>query len=316
MDTKTASLDYFSKEHNQLRRAIREVVTKEIIPNIDQWEEEGEFPRSLYSLFGELGFLGVGYPEALGGSGGDLFDLVLFTEELMRSGSGGLTAGLCSLFIGLPPILKKGTPAQIEKYAKPVFAGRRIAALGITEPGCGSDVANLTTTAVKKGDYYLVNGTKTFITSGVRADQLTCAVRTGGPGAKGISFLVIDSNTPGYSVGRRLKKMGWWASDTAEIFLDDCRVPMENLIGEENKGFYTIMENFQTERLFLSVMANMTAQLALEEAMAYTKERQAFGKTLKDFQVTRHRLVDMATLVEVSREFTYRVAARMNAGEN
>ena len=316
MDKKAAALDYFSKEHNQLRRAIREVVTKEILPNIAQWEEEGEFPKTLYSLFGELGFLGVGYPEAVGGSGGDLFDLIVLTEELMGAGSGGLTAGLCSLFIGLPPILKKGTPEQIEKYAKPVFAGKRIAALGITEPGCGSDVANLSTTAVRDGDHYVVNGAKTFITSGVRADQLTCAVRTGGPGAKGISFLVIDSDTPGYSVGRGLKKMGWWASDTAEIFFDNCRVPVENLVGEENKGFYTIMENFQAERLFLSIMANMTAQLALEEALAYTKDRQAFGKSLRDFQVTRHRLVDMATLVEVSREFTYRVAARMNAGEN
>ena len=309
-------MNYFSKEQERTRKAVREVVTKEILPHIQDWEEAEEFPKSLYSIFGELGFLGLGYPESVGGSGGDIFDMVLMTEELMRAGSGGLTAGLCSLSIALPPIVKKGSPEQIEEFVKPVFDGKRIAALGITEPGCGSDVASLTTTAERRGDHYIVNGSKTFITSGVRADQLTTAVRTGGPGAKGISFLVIETDTPGYSVGKKLKKMGWWASDTAEIYFDNCRVPAANLIGEENKGFYTIMENFQTERLFLSVMANETARLALEEALAYTKERSAFGRTLKEFQVTRHKLVDMATLVEVSREYTYAVAARMNGGEN
>ena len=307
-------LSYFTKEQERLRKAVRDVMKKEVLPHINEWEEAGEFPKSLYPLFGELGFFGVGFPEEVGGSGGNLFDMVLVTEELMRAGSGGFTAGLLSLAIGLPPILKKGNPEQIEKFAKPVFRGERIAALGITEPGCGSDVAGLQTTAVKDGDHYVVNGSKTFITSGIRADQLTAAVRTGGEGTKGISFLVIDAKTPGYSVGRPLKKMGWWASDTAEIFFDDCRVPVENLIGQENMGFYTIMENFQTERLFLSIMANMTAQLALDEALDYTKSRKAFGKTLNGFQVTRHKLVEMATLVEVSREFTYRVTAKMNAG--
>ena len=283
-------LSYFTAEHKQLRKSIREVIKKEVLPYINAWEEEGEFPRALYPLFGELGFFGVGFPEEVGGSGGDIFDMVVLTEELMRAGSGGFTAGLLSLAIGLPPILKKGTPEQIEKFAKPVFRGERISALGITEPGCGSDVASLQTTAVKEGDHYIVNGSKTFITSGMRADQLTAAVRTGEKGAKGISFLLIEKETPGYSVGRPLKKMGWWASDTAEIFFDNCRVPASNLIGQENMGFYTIMENFQAERLFLSIMANMTAQLALEEALSYTKEREAFGKKLNGFQVTRHKI--------------------------
>jgi len=307
---------YFTQEHNQLRMSIREVVKKEVIPNIDEWEEAGEFPLSMYRLFGDLGFLGVGYPEDAGGSGGDVFDNIILMEELMRSGSGGFTAGIGSFGIALPPIVKKGTPEQKKKFTFPVFAGKRISALGITEPGCGSDVANLQTTAVKDGDHYIVNGSKTFITSGVRADQLTCAVRTGEEGSKGISFLVIETDTPGYSVGRGLKKMGWWASDTAEIFFDNCRVPVENLIGEENKGFYIIMENFQMERLSLTVMANMTALMALEQSLAYTKDRKAFGKNLQGFQVIRHKLVDMATLVEVSREFTYRVAAKMNAGQD
>ncbi|RJP75325.1 MAG: acyl-CoA dehydrogenase [Desulfobacteraceae bacterium] len=307
---------YFTKEHDLLRSALRDWVKKEILPNIEEWEEAGEFPRELYEKAGELGFLGIGFPEDVGGASGDVFDAIILNEELMRSGSGGLAAGLGSLGIALPPIIHKGTPEQKERFAKPVIAGKRIAALGVTEPGGGSDVANIRTTAVRDGDHYIVNGSKTFITSGVRADQLTCAVRTGGEGAHGISFLVIESDTPGYSVGKKLKKTGWWASDTAEIFLDDCRVPAENLIGEENMGFYTIMENFQMERLQLCVMANMTAQMALGEAMKYVKERKAFGKSLSGFQVTRHKLADMATLVEASREFTYRIAAKIDAGEN
>lgn len=305
---------YFTREQQRLRKAARELIKKEVLPHIDEWEEAGGFPREMYPLFGDLGFLGVGFDEAIGGSGGDVFDLIAVTEELMRSGSGGFAAGIGSLNIALPPIVRRGTPAQKERFVRPVLAGQRIAALGVTEPGGGSDVANLQTTAVRDGDHYVVNGSKTFITSGVRADQLTCAVRTGDPGAHGISFLVIEKETPGYAVGRSLKKTGWWASDTAEIFFDNCRVPAENLIGEENRGFYAIMENFQMERLTLSVMANMTAQMALEEAMAYTRNRTAFGKPLQGFQVTRHKLVDMATLVEVSREYTYRVAARINAG--
>jgi acyl-CoA dehydrogenase len=313
---KTKELNYFTKEQELTRKAIRDVIKKEVLPFIDEWEEAGEFPKALYTLFGDLGFLGISYPEEMGGSGGDVFDMIVMCEEMMRSGSGGFAAGIGSLNIALPPIVKKGTAEQKERFVRPVLEGRRIAALGITEPSGGSDVANLQTTAIKDGGCYIVNGSKTFITSGVRADQLTCAVRTGKPGAHGISFLVIEKETPGYSVSQGLKKTGWWASDTAEIFFDNCRVPAENLIGEENGGFYTIMENFQMERLQLSVMANITAQLALEEAANYTKERMAFGKPLQAFQVTRHKLVDMATLVEVSREFTYRVASKMNTGLN
>jgi acyl-CoA dehydrogenase len=313
---KASYQQYFGKSHEMVRQSVREFVKKEILPFIDEWEEAGEFPRALYKKAADIGILGTGYPEAYGGIPGDIFFQIAVAEELMRSGSGGLAAGLGSLNIALPPILTAGTEEQKYRFVKPVLAGEKIAALAITEPGGGSDVANLKTTAVRQGNSFVVNGGKTFITSGCRADQITCAVRTGGEGAHGISLLVIESTTPGYSVSGKLKKTGWWASDTAEIYFDDCRVPIENLLGKEGSGFYTIMENFQGERLVLAVMANMTAQLALEASIAYVKEREAFGRKLKGFQVTRHKLVDMATLVEVSREFTYRVAAKIDAGES
>lgn len=308
--------EYFGETHNLVRQTVRRFVEREIKPFVDEWEEQGEFPIELYHKAGETGILGIGYPDAYGGSGGDVFLKIAASEEMMRCGSGGVAAGLGSLDIAIPPILAMGTEEQKSRFVPPVLKGDKIAALGITEPNVGSDVANIRTRAVRKGNHYVVNGSKMFITSGARANQLTCAVRTGGEGYKGISLLVIDSDTPGYSVSKKLKKMGWWASDTAQIFFDDCRVPVENLLGKEGKGFYGIMENFQDERLQLAVMANMTAQLALEESIKYAREREAFGRPLTGFQVTRHKLVDMATLVEASREFTYRIAAKIGAGEN
>ncbi len=306
--------EYFGKAHALVRKSVKEFVDKEIKPYIDEWEEAGEFPCELYRKAADVDILGIGYPEEVGGIPGDIFFKVAASEELMRSGSGGLVAGLGSLDIAIPPIVRHGSAEQKERFVKPVIAGDKIAALAITEPGGGSDVANIKTTAVKDGDYYIVNGNKTFITSGCRADQVTCAVRTGAGGAHGISFVVIEKGTPGFSVSQKLKKTGWWASDTAELFFDDCPVPAKNLIGGENQGFYLIMENFQFERLSLAIMANMTAQLAYEEAFRYAKEREAFGKPLAGFQATRHKLADMATLLEVSREFTYRVAAKIDAG--
>ncbi len=308
--------EYFGKAHELVRKSVKEFVEKEIKPFIEEWEEAGEFPRELYKKAAGVDILGIGYPEEVGGTPGDIFFKVAVSEELMRSGSGGLVAGLGSLDIAIPPIIRHGSADQKERFVKPVIAGDKIAALAITEPGGGSDVAHLKTTAVKKGDHYIVNGNKTFITSGCRADQVTCAVRTGEAGAHGISFLVIEKDTPGYAASQKLKKTGWWASDTAELFFDNCSVPAENLIGGENQGFYMIMENFQFERLSLAIMANMTAQMAYEEAAQYAKEREAFGKPLAGFQVTRHKLVDMATLLEISREFTYRVAAKIDAGSD
>ncbi|MBA2880473.1 acyl-CoA dehydrogenase [Desulfosalsimonas propionicica] len=306
---------YFSKQHDMLRKAVREFVRKEIAPFVDDWEEQGGFPRELYKKVGELGYSSVSYPEDVGGSGGDLFEEIVVNEEFMRGGSPGLVASLYSHGIALPPLIKYGTPEQKEKFVKPVVAGDRVAALAVTEPGGGSDVASLQTTAVPDKDCYIVNGSKTFITSAINADQITCAVRTGGDGAHGISLLVIEADTPGYSVSDKLKKTGWWTSDTGQIFFDDCRVPVENRIGEENKGFYYQMENFQSERLAMAVQSNMISRMCLEEAIKYAKKRTAFGKTLTGFQVTRHKIAEMATRVEASSEFTYRVAAMVNAGE-
>ncbi len=307
---------YFTESHDMVRKSVREFIKKEVLPFIDDWEEAGGFPREMYRKAADMDILGIGFPEEYGGIPGDVFYRVAVTEELMRSGSGGFVAGLGSLNIAIPPILSMGTDEQKQRFVPPVLAGEKIAALGITEPGGGSDVASLQTTAVKKGDHYVLNGSKTFITSATVADFVTCAVRTGGEGARGISLMVVEAGSPGYSVSDKFKKTGWWASDTAEIFFDDCKVPVENLLGEENNGFYGIMANFQSERLALAIMANMTARLALEEALKYAKERTAFGKTLTGFQVNRHKLVDMATLVEVSTEFTYRVAAKIGAGIN
>lgn len=276
-----------------------------------------KLPRELYLKAGAAGILGIGYPEALGGShAGDLFAKVAASEELMRCGSGGLVAGLGSLDIGLPPIVKWARPDVRDRVVPQVLSGEKISALAVTEPGGGSDVANLQTRAVRDGEFYRVSGSKTFITSGVRADFYTVAVRTGAPGFGGISLLLIEKGTPGFTIGRQLKKMGWWASDTAELFFDDCRVPVGNLIGAENMGFACIMGNFQSERLALALMANMTSQLALEESLKWAREREAFGKPIGKFQVIKHRLAEMATALEVSREFTYRQAAKMAAGQS
>jgi len=309
--------EYFDPSHQMVRDSVRRFVEREILPDIDAWEEAESFPRELYLKAGAAGILGIGYPEALGGSHeGDLFAKVAASEELMRCGSAGLVAGLGSLDIGLPPIVKWARPEVRERVVPQVLSGEKISALAITEPGGGSDVANLQTRAVRDGDVYRVSGSKTFITSGVRADFYTVAVRTGAPGFGGVSLLLIEKGTPGFSVGRQLKKMGWWASDTAELFFDDCRVPVGNLIGAENMGFACIMGNFQSERLALALMANMTSQLALEEALKWAREREAFGKPIGKFQVIKHRLAEMATALEVSREFTYRQAAKMAAGQS
>lgn len=306
---------YFGETQNMVRDTVRKFVSKEITPNVVQWERDEELPRSLYQKAGEAGILGIGYPEELGGTGQDVFSKVAAGEEMMRCGSGGVAASIGSLDIGLPPIVQWGSPELKERICPAVLRGEKIQCLAITEPSGGSDVANIKTRAVKDGDHYVVNGSKTFITSGVNADYYTVAVRTGGEGYGGISLLLVEKGTPGFGVGKKLKKMGWWASDTAELFFEDCRVPVTNLIGQENAGFYVIMSNFQMERLNLAVMANVTSELALEECMSYVKEREAFGKPIAKFQVIKHKIADMATQLEASREFTYRTAAKIAAGE-
>lgn len=313
------SLSYFNETHEMVRDTARRFVEREVKPYVDDWEEAGHFPRDLYEKAGALGLLGIGYPEDLGGSGGDVFQKVAWIEELMRAGSGGLAASLGSLDIGLPPMVRFGSEDLRRKVVPQVLSGEKIAALAITEPGGGSDVANLQTKAhremVNGREVFVVNGAKTFITSGCRADFYTAAVRTGAEGYGGVSLLLVPRETPGFSASAPLRKMGWWASDTAELSFENCVVPVENLIGEENQGFRIITSNFQSERLTLAVMANMTGELAFEAARAYAQERKAFGAALTAHQTIRHKLADMATLLEASREFTYRCAARMEAGE-
>ena len=309
------SLDYFDETHEMVRDTARKFIAREVVPYLEDWEAQEEFPRELYRKAAEAGFMGLGFPEEYGGTPGDIFHRVAMTEEFIRCGSIGLMAGLFSHSIGLPPIVAMGTEAQKQRFVPPILAGKKISALAITEPNAGSDVASIETRAVQDGDHYIVNGAKTFITSGTRADFLTTAVRTGGPGSDGISLLVIETSTPGFQVAKKIKKMGWHCSDTAELVFQDCRVPAENLLGEEGAGFYGIMENFQDERLSLAVIAHAAAQVAYEESLKYARTRQAFGRPLTGFQVNRHKLVDMATKIAVAREFNYRVAAKIQAGQ-
>ena len=306
--------EYFGEEHNILRDSVRRFVEKEIKPHLDEWEDKEIFPLELYKKAGDAGFLGLEYPEELGGTPADKFMFVAYVEELVRCGSMGVSIGLSTHHISMPHILKLGTEEQKQRFIVPVLKGDKVGALGVTEPNTGSDVASILTRAVRDGDHYIVNGSKTFISSGTRANFITTAVRTGGPGHKGVSLLVIDSSTPGFKVAKKIRKMGWNASDTAELSFEDCRVPVENLLGREGDGFRGLMVNFQNERLELAVTAHAAAELALEESIKYAKNRAAFGTTLSGFQVIRHKLVDMATKVEVAKVFNYRVIAMMDAG--
>jgi acyl-CoA dehydrogenase len=303
-------------EHRALREQVRRFATSAIAPHAHAWEEANEFPRELYPMSAEAGFLATGYPEEIGGDGGDLSHVLVAAEEVVIVGkSVGTCVGLGSHGIALPPIVKFGTDAQKERYVRPTLSGHKIAALGITEPGGGSDVAAVRTKAVRDGDHYLVNGSKTFITSGTRADFVTTAVRTGGDGHDGMSMLIIDTDTPGFSVASKLKKTGWWASDTAELAFEDCRVPVENLIGQEGAGFLMIMTNFVTERLMIAGQCVAIAELAYRESVEYAKQRRAFGKSLSGFQVTRHKLADMATQIAAARALTGECVTRFIAGE-
>ncbi|MCU0682290.1 MAG: acyl-CoA dehydrogenase family protein [Polyangiaceae bacterium] len=303
--------------HARVRAEARRFAEREIAPHAHAWEEACEFPRELYVKAAQAGLLGLSYPEEYGGTGGDLSFALASAEELVISGqSVGTVVGLGSHGIALPPVLNFGTEEQKRRFVPPVLAGEKIAALAITEPGGGSDVASLRTRAERKGDHYVVNGTKTFITSGCRADLVTCAVRTGGEGHGGVSLLVIERGTPGFSVSRKLEKTGWWASDTAELSFEECHVPAENLIGEENHGFFMIVRNFVTERVSLAGNCVAIAELAHRLAAAYARERRAFNKPLAGFQVIRHKLADMATRLAAARALTNEVVQRHLAGED
>jgi acyl-CoA dehydrogenase len=303
-------------EHRALREQVRRFAAAEIAPHAHAWDEAGEFPRELYRKAAEAGILGIGYPEACGGTGGDLSHVLAAAEELVLAGKQvGVVASLGSHGIALPPIVDFGTDEQRRRFVAPCLRGEAVAALAITEPGGGSDVAGLTTRAVRDGDAYVVDGAKTFITSGTRADFVTVAVRTGGPGHAGISLLVVERGTPGFTVGRKLAKTGWWASDTAELAFEGCRVPAANLVGEENLGFLPIMKNFANERLLLAGNCVAIAELAYRESIAYAKERRAFGKTLLGQQVIRHKLADMATRIAAARALAAEVLQRVLRGE-
>jgi len=305
---------FYTDEHDAFRTQVRAFVKREISPHVEAWEEAGAFPSALYEKAGELGLLGIGFPEQLGGTPADGFFRLILTEELCRPGSGGLVAGLMSHGIGLPPITNMGSEALQLEYAPPVLRGQRICALAVTEPSGGSDVANLRTTARRDGDHYVVDGSKTFITSGMRADVITTAVRTGGEGMGGISMLVIDGDTEGLT-RTPLKKMGWWCSDTATLYFDGCRVPVENLVGQENEGFRGIMANFNNERLMISGMAIASAAVCLDEAIAYAKERETFGRPLATRQVVRHKLVDMAQRIQSARAALELLTWRVDQGQ-
>jgi acyl-CoA dehydrogenase len=301
-----------TEEHAAIRQTMRRFAQTHIAPKSAEWEEAEEFPIELYMQACKAGIVGVGYPESVGGQGGDLSHVLVASDEMVIAGrSVGVVVGLGSHGIALPPIIRFGTPEQHARFVKPCLSDGKIAALAVTEPGGGSDVANLTTRAERDGDHYVVTGAKTFITSGTRADFVTCAVRTGGTGHGGISLLVIEKGTPGFSVSKKLRKTGWWASDTAELHFDGCRVPVANRIGPENGAFPMIMVNFAGERLMLAGQCVAIAELAYREAIAYARERQAFGKPLTGFQVTRHKLADMASRLAAARALTGEAVMRV-----
>jgi acyl-CoA dehydrogenase len=306
-----------TEEHATLRQQLRKFAEREIAPHAHEWEEAEEFPRDLYPRAAEAGVLGISYPEEVGGLGGDITHALVGFEELILAGkSVGTAIGLGTHGIGLPPIIRHGTPEQIERFVRPVLRGEKIAALAITEPGGGSDVAALRTRAVRDGDSYVVNGAKTFISSGTRAGVITTAVRTGGDGHGGISLLVMESDAPGFHVSKKLKKTGWWASDTAELTFEDCRVPAANLVGEENAGFLYIVQNFVSERLAIAGQCVAIMELAYRESVQYARDRRAFDRPLVGFQVTRHKLADMVTRIAASRAITGEVAMRYARGED
>ncbi|MEX0427972.1 acyl-CoA dehydrogenase family protein [Nocardioides sp. DS6] len=291
-----------------------EFTRREVVPHLQEWEDAGEVPRSLHVAAAKQGLIGLGFRDEVGGQGGNLGDVVALNEGMLAEGaSSGLLAALFTSGIALPHIAGHGSPALVDRYVRPTLAGEAIGSLAITEPDGGSDVAHLRTTAVRDGADYVVNGAKTFITSGVRADFVTTAVRTGGPGAGGISLLVIDKDTPGFTVTRSLRKMGWHCSDTAELAFVDARVPVANLVGAENAGFGYIAEAFVTERIALAVQAYGIAARSLALTAAYCRDRTTFGTPLIDRQVVRHRLVEMHRQVEVARTYTHAVVDRYDA---
>jgi acyl-CoA dehydrogenase len=295
------------------RASVRRLVEREIAPHVAAWDEAGSFPRELYAKAADAGLLSLGYPEHLGGTPASMAWRLIVSDEVARAGSGGLLASLFSHSIGLPPIVANGSDALQRRIVPDVLAGRKIAALAITEPGAGSDVARIACRARRDGDAWVIDGEKAFITSGVRADWLTVAVRTGGPGANGISLLAVPGDAPGLE-RTPLAKMGWWCSDTARLSFSGCRVPADHLIGDEGAGFRSIMANFNGERLLMSASACAFAAVCLDEATEWARQRTTFGQRLVEHQVVRHKLVDMRMRVLGARAWLDAQVARFDAG--
>ena len=300
-----------SPERRELRSTVRGFVERHILPYQDTWERDGLLPRDLHREAAKLGLFGLGVPEDVGGSGGDLIDSSILAEEFHYAGAaGGVFASLFTHGIALPHLIGAADPDQIDRWVRPTLAGEKIGSLAITEPDGGSDVGHLRTSAVRDGDHYVVNGAKTYITSAVRADFVVTAVRTGGPGAGGVSLLVIDKDTPGFTVTRQLEKMGWRSSDTAELSFVDARVPVTNLVGAQNSGFAQIAAAFVTERSGLAVQAYASAQRCLDLTLAWVRDRQTFGKPLIARQSVQDSLTEMARRIDIARTYTRAVVER------
>jgi acyl-CoA dehydrogenase len=309
--------DPFATEERQaLRATVRSFVQRDVLPHQDQWEAEGELPRWLHERAADAGLIGLSYPAAVGGGGGDAIDALVLAEELHYAGAAsGLFASLFTSGISLPHLVAAGDPEQIERWVRPTIEGEKIGALAITEPDGGSDVAGIRTSAKREGDGYVINGAKTYITSGVRADFVVTAGRTGDAGAHGLSLIVVEKGTPGFTVSRRLAKMGWLCSDTAELSYVDVRVPAAHLVGAENSGFVQIAQNFVSERIGLAVQSYACAQRALDVTVEWCRLRETFGRPLISRQPVQNTLAEMARRVEVARVYTRSVAQRAAGGE-
>jgi acyl-CoA dehydrogenase len=304
--------NYYTAEHQQFRDTVRAFAEREIAPFVNAWDEAETFPRELYRKAAQAGLLGLGFPEEYGGTPCDIFYKMILAEEMAWCGAGGVKASLMSHGIGAPPIVNAGSEAMKRRVLPQILAGEKISALAITEPSGGSDVASLKTTAIRDGDHYVVNGSKIFITSGMRADYFTVAVRTNPEdrSAGGVSLLLLERDMPGFT-RTPLKKMGWWASDTAQLHFENVRVPVENLIGKENQGFPIVMRNFNSERIGMAGGALGFSQVCYEDALAWAQQRQTFGLPLSERQVIRHKLVDMAIRIETTRTFLEDLAWRV-----
>lgn len=307
---------YFTEEHEIFRTSFKEFLQKEVVPHIEKWEKTGTIERFIWSKFGEMGYFGLSTPEEYGGLDLDLFYSVIFWEELQKINSGGFAAAMWAhQYLAMTHLNKEGNHEQKLKYLSPSVEGEKIGCLCITEPFGGSDVAGMRSTAIKQGDKYILNGSKTFITNGVYSDYLIVAAKTDPSDKyKGISIFIVDREAGGVSA-TKLDKLGWRASDTGEIAFDNVEIPAENLLGEEGKGFPYIMQHFALERLLMGVNAHARAQFAVDYAINYMQEREAFGKSLNKFQALRHKIAEMASKVDMCREYNYSITKRLNEGE-